>query len=283
MNGIVNFLKPSGMTSSDGVTIVKKALKNKKVGHLGTLDPMAVGVLPIAVGKCTRLFDLFLSKIKVYRAFFDFSFSTNTLDTDGEVTLRSDKKVTIEDIEKVLPEFIGESLQTPPNFSAKNVNGVRAYDLARKGIDVKIKSSQIEIYDIKCIKKYSDNAFVFDITCSAGTYIRAIARDLGEKLGCQSTMTALIRLNSGIFSINESVTKEELLENPTECLISPEKAVEFLPKIVENDEKRVFQIQNGVKLPTIKEDGFYSLYINGKFYGITKIINNKMENYIDLR
>lgn len=283
MNGIINFLKPSGMTSSDAVVIVKKALHTKKVGHLGTLDPMAVGVLPIAVGNSTKLFDLFLKKKKLYRAFFDFSFTTDTLDTDGVVTKRCEKKVTKEDIERILPDFIGKMQQMPPLYSAKNIDGKRAYDLARRGEKFQLKSSEVEIFDITLVRSYGENAFIFDIECSAGTFIRSIVRDMGEKLSSCGVMTALIRMKSGDFGINDAATREEVIENPEKYLISPENTLSFLDKIDFFDEKTIFQIRNGVKLDCEREDGYYTIYFSNEFYGLTKVYAGKMQNYLNLQ
>ncbi len=271
-SGVINFLKPVGMTSSDAVGIVKKAVGTKKVGHLGTLDPLASGVLPIAFGKATRLFDVFLKKRKTYIAFFDFSYKTDTLDNDGEVLERTDKVVTEEEIERVLPSFIGKISQLPPKYSAKNINGERAYDLARKGEDFYILPSVIEIFDIKLLRKECNN-FVFSIECSAGTYIRSIARDLGEKLGALGTMTALIRTKSGMFDISSAVTKEELLSAGTECAISAENALSDYPPIyLDGEDAR--KISNGVSINLDCEDGLYRLYLCEKFCGGIEIENN---------
>ena len=281
-SGIINFLKPVGMTSSDAVVIVKRTLKADKVGHLGTLDPLASGVLPIAYGKCTSLFDLFLNKEKQYRAFFDFSYSTDTFDNDGEITAKSDKIITREDILAVLPKFLGKIEQIPPKFSAKSIGGVRAYKLARKDEDFEIAPSTVEIYDITLVEQYSKCGFVFDITCSAGTYIRSIARDLGQELGACGTMTALIRLKSGQFEIENSITQEELQEKKQDAAVLAEDAVDFLEKMEISDKKRAYYLINGINYSTEKPDGKYRLYLMGQFYGIITVENNTTGKIVKL-
>lgn len=277
-SGVINFLKPVGMTSSDAVVIVRKATGTKKVGHLGTLDPLASGVLPIAFGKATRLFDLFLKKRKTYIAFFDFSYSTDTLDNDGEIVDRTDNVVTEEDIKKILPKFIGKIKQLPPKYSAKNIDGKRAYDLARQGKEFEVHPSDIEIYDMKLLRK-EDNNFVFSIECSAGTYIRSIVRDLGQELGTLGTMTALIRTQSGKFDINSAATKDELLQDVEKYVCSAEKALSDLP-CVYFDKEDAFKLKNGVKISTSEKDGLYRSYLDGAFDGVIEIADGTTQKRI---
>lgn len=268
-SGVINFLKPVGMTSSDAVGIVKKATGIKRVGHLGTLDPLASGVLPIAFGKATRLFDVFLKKKKTYIAFFDFSYTTDTLDNDGVVTERTDKIVNESDIERVLPQFIGKISQLPPKYSAKNIDGKRAYDLARSGKDFDLKASEIEIFDLKFLKKEGDS-FVFEIECSAGTYIRSIARDLGKALGACGTMTALIRTQSGRFTAENAVTKDELRDDVEACVITAEEALSEYESVYFDGEEAT-KLKNGVKIRTTEKDGTYRSYLDGRFDGLIEV------------
>ena len=271
-SGVINFLKPVGMTSSDAVGIVRKATGIKKVGHLGTLDPLASGVLPIAFGKATRLFDVFLQKKKTYIAMFDFSYSTDTLDNDGEITARCDKIVTKEDVEKVLPQFAGKIEQYPPKYSAKNVGGERAYDLARAGKQFELSPSVVEIYSLKLLRK-EENGFVFEIVCSAGTYIRSLARDIGESLGACGTMTALIRTESGKFSLRTAVTKDELSNGFEQYAVSAEEALSDYPMLcLKCDE--AFKVQNGVSVSVCVGNGLYRLYSDGVFVGAIEVENN---------
>ncbi len=273
MNGIINFLKPTGMTSSDAVMVVKGLAKTKKVGHLGTLDPEASGVLPIAINRCTKLFDLYLKKDKLYRAFFDFSLTTDTLDSDGKVVERATKVVSVDSLKSVLKTQIGKLEQIPPQFSAKVVNGKRAYDLARRGQFVELKPSNVEVYNIEFVRTYKENGFVLDIACSSGTYIRSIVRDLATELDTVGFMPALIRLQSGNFKIEDAVSVEELRENFSKFLIKPEQALDFLPKIDIEDIDIYSKILNGVKVE-FETDGLFRCFYKENFVGVLEVSQN---------
>lgn len=271
INGIINILKPTGMTSSDAVARTRGVIGEKRVGHLGTLDPLACGVLPIAVGKATRLFDVFLSKDKKYRAFFDFSFDTDTLDSDGIIQNRSNRVVSESEILDALKSQIGQIEQIPPQYSAKCVDGKRAYQLARENIQVELKSSTVNIYDIKIIDKYSSNGYVFDIHCGSGTYIRSIVRDVAETLGVFGYMSGLIRLSSGKFQISDSVTFDEFDVLRKNAIIPPETALDFLDEIRLCDEESIKKLTNGIAQKVIKSDGDYRLYFADVFCGIGNV------------
>ena len=192
MIGFVNVNKPSGISSSKVVSICKKIFNTKKIGHMGTLDPLAEGVLPIAIGKATRMFDYFLDKHKEYVAEFTFGMTTDTLDAEGNIIEKCDYIPTKEKIIEILPSLIGVIDQIPPQYSAKKVNGRCAYDLARAGQIVDLKPKRIEIYDIKLLE-VKDNKFTFLIECSGGTYIRSIARDIATLVNSKAYMSKLIR------------------------------------------------------------------------------------------
>ncbi|HEY8423963.1 MAG TPA: tRNA pseudouridine(55) synthase TruB, partial [Clostridia bacterium] len=188
MTGFVNFLKPPKMTSAQAVALIKKLSGGQKCGHMGTLDPFACGVLPIALGKAAKLFDYFVQKEKVYRAVFKFGVQTDTYDLDGNIIKTDNKKITLEQINRILPDFVGTISQLPPGYSAKRINGKRAYELARSGQDVNLKPVEVKIYKISA-QELADNEFIFDITCSGGTYIRSICRDIAQKLDTCAVMT----------------------------------------------------------------------------------------------
>ena len=192
MNGFINVIKPVGATASDVVVKLKFLLQEKKIGHLGTLDPGASGVLPIAVGQATRLFDFLTDKVKYYRAFFTFGKTTDTLDAYGVLTESSDVIPDENAIKGVLTGFVGEFDQIPPVYSAKSVGGVRSYKLARSGAEVELKPKRVSIYEIRLISQKSDDTFVVDIKCSAGTYIRSLARDIAQACGTVGYMGDLI-------------------------------------------------------------------------------------------
>lgn len=212
-SGFVNVIKPTGMTSSDVVCKVKKILGTKKIGHFGTLDPAAAGVLPLGVGKGTKFFDYFLTKDKEYIAQVEFGVMTDSLDSFGEVVEKQDVFVSKEQIESILPKFIGKIEQIPPKYSAIKINGEKACDLARKGVDFEIKSRNIEVYSIEILKNISKNRFLFKVHCSAGTYIRTLFSDIANSLGTVSTTPVIIRTKSGRFGIDNAVTLDELENN----------------------------------------------------------------------
>ena len=213
MNGIVNLYKPSNMSSNTACRKVGKILGEKKVGHLGTLDPLAEGVLPVTLGKCTKLFDYYLQKDKAYIADFTFGEETDTLDAEGEIIDKCNLIPKADEIENVLPYFIGEQEQVPPRYSAKKLGGVRAYDLARNNKDFELKPKLIHIYNIKLLKQINNTTFRFLIECSSGTYIRSIARDLAYKVNSLAYMSYLQRTKCGDFCIENSVNFNDITEN----------------------------------------------------------------------
>lgn len=240
-SGIINVLKPAGLTSNAVISKIKKLLKPNKIGHLGTLDPSGTGVLPVCINKATKLFDFYLKKDKHYKAVFVFGKTTDTLDSDGIVINTDNKVITLTDIQNVLNNFIGKQNQMPPKYSAKKINGQAAYDLARKNIDFDLKPKEIEIYSIKVVSQLAQNQFLFDIKCSSGTYVRSIARDIAEALNTFAYMGAIIRVSSGNFNIDSAIR----LSNITEQSITEIKNIL-------KDRQNVFV-----------EDAFYDKIING--------------------
>lgn len=258
VKGFINVFKPLNMTSSDVVVKVRGMLRRatgekQKVGHLGTLDPLAVGVLPIAVGNATRLFDYMQDKKKTYIATFRFGATTDTLDRGGKIIETCDRKVGECEVTEILPNLIGEISQIPPQYSAKNVNGKKAYVIAREGGIADLKPKKVNIYSIKllgalgenirllqaaftdnavtpmqsdltadasCVDcALSDNEFAFEIVCGSGTYIRAIARDMAKMLNTVGYMTSLCRTQTGDFTIDSAVTLDELQSAPLDYIL----------------------------------------------------------------
>ena len=282
MNGFLNVYKPSGMSSAYALNLIKKRFKGEKMGHMGTLDPLASGVLPVAFGKSTRLFDYLLDKDKVYKAEFTFGYETDTLDRGGVVIKDNEKLPTESDIVSVLPSLIGEVMQMPPIYSAKNVNGMRSYELARLGVEVELKPKKVTITSIDFIEKSGENSYVFLIKCKGGTYIRSICRDLAYALNTYGTMTALERLQSGIFVKENAYSIEDITDNFDEekMLIKPDSVLS-LEKILLN-EKRTDDIINGRLFTLDLPDGFYSVYGDCGFIGVGKITDKilKIKAYI---
>lgn len=274
MNGFINVLKPSGITSSDVVVKIRKFLRfkfgqNIKVGHLGTLDPLGAGVLPIAIGNATKLFDYLINKTKIYRAKFVFGIATDTLDSAGQIIDTCDNNISYDMVSNVIPRFIGKIDQMPPNYSSKNVNGIRAYQLARKGIEFELKPKAVEIFDIKLLEA-KDNEYVFDIACGGGTYIRSLCRDIASSLNTCGYMASIIRLSSGDFDINNAYTISEIEEDFNEAFCCLSEYGKKLP-CYNADISYKKQISNGVRLKlNHAPKGIFSLSISNTPYGIAK-------------
>ncbi len=228
--GVINIYKERGYTSHDVVNIVRKALGRIKTGHTGTLDPYAEGVLPICVGKATKLADYISADIKEYKTELTLGITTDTEDITGSVLEEKSVDVTNEDIISAILSFKGEYSQIPPMYSAIKINGKKLYELAREGKQAERRARDITIYDIRDIKPLGGGRYEFYVLCSKGTYIRSLCRDIGEKLGCGGCMSALTRTRSGSFIIEDSIRLDELKrllsENRlSDVLIPPEKVL----------------------------------------------------------
>ena len=248
MNGVLNIFKPKGMSSFDAVRVVKKVAGTGKVGHTGTLDPEATGVLPICIGKATKIIDYIMNSEKVYEVTLKLGIRTTTYDLEGEILEERDyEHLTDVEILQAVNSFIGEYSQIPPMYSALKQNGVRLYELARKGIEVEREGRLITIYNIEDIK--INNPYVsMKVSCSKGTYIRSLCYDIGEKLGVFATMTELNRAKTSVFSQEESININDLTkENINQYILSMEKALEKYDKIIVHG-KYVNLLINGVRV-----------------------------------
>ena len=281
MNGFYNVIKPIGMSSSDLVIkirgILRKTLGVKvKVGHLGTLDPLATGVLGVAVGSATKLFDWFLSKRKVYVASCVLGKETDTLDGAGKVIREAPVgKVDDRDIQKVLESFLGEISQIPPQYSAKMVEGERAYRLAVKGKSVELKACNVTIHAIRLLSRKSNEEFSFLVECSRGTYIRSLCRDVGIALGYPAYMSALDRTQNGTMKIEDAVTFDNVQEDISNGFVSLESFGKKLERADFSEDLRV-KIVNGVKQKVGLEDGLVSVYVGSAFYGIGQVTDGEL-------
>jgi tRNA pseudouridine55 synthase len=209
MNGVVVIDKRSGPTSRDVVEEVRRALRIRKAGHTGTLDPLATGVLPVCLGEATKLVQFLALDSKEYRATLLLGVRTDTLDTEGNVIDRQEPRVTREQVEAALGSLIGKREQVPPRYSAVKVRGKALYDWTRRGIDVEAPSREVEVYDIR-IEEIRLPEVTFAVSCSKGTYIRSLCAEAGEMLGCGGCMSALRRTRSGNFRVEEAVALEGL-------------------------------------------------------------------------
>jgi len=241
MEGFINFLKPPGMTSHDAVGLVRRVLHEKHVGHAGTLDPGAAGVLPIAVGKAARLIEYLDNVSKSYRAEMLLGVETDSGDDTGKVTERAEhfEMPDIKQVERVLKDFTGNIIQVPPAHSAIKINGRRACDLIRQGIKVDIPSRQVEIHSLRLLEKDDEKkTLLFDVDCSKGTYIRSLCQDMGQALGIPSTMSFLVRTAVGKFHLSETVSVEELQELGEKALLSPEEYIGHIRRYNLNPKRR---------------------------------------------
>lgn len=273
MNGFVNLIKPCGATASDMVVCLKHIYSVKKVGHMGTLDPGAVGVLPVAVGKATCLFDYLTDKRKVYRAWFTFGKTTDTLDSYGKVTETSDVP-DFNDVKLAVKNFVGQIQQIPPLYSAVNINGRRAYDLARRGQPVQLKSRTVNVYSIDIVRTEGNDTFVFDIECGGGTYIRSLCRDIASSLGCVAYMSALIRMSSSPFDISSAVTIDEVRVDPLKYLLPLDVALTGVDDYV-FDSTLYKKLCDGFR-PECSFDGYKKIYCNGVLFGLGRCSDGRL-------
>ncbi|MFI3238858.1 MAG: tRNA pseudouridine(55) synthase TruB [Lachnospiraceae bacterium] len=282
MNGILNIYKEAGYTSFDVVAKLRGILKIKKIGHTGTLDPDAVGVLPVCVGNATKLVELLTDHDKEYIAKLRLGVATDTQDMSGKILHEADVTCTLEEVESAIESFVGGYAQIPPMYSALKVNGRKLYELAREGIEVERKARDIVIEEIEILSMELP-IVTMRVVCSKGTYIRTLCHDIGEKLGCYGAMQHLTRSRVDCFRIEDALTLSEveayrdsgeLLEH----MISPESVFMHLEKLVVPDRFAKF-LDNGntimntmFETPHEFEDGTeVRMYVaSGKFYGVFK-------------
>ncbi len=292
MNGIINVLKPPHMTSHDVVSFMRKTLRLKKIGHTGTLDPMAAGVLPICIGKATRISQYLLNDTKRYRCEMTLGYNTDTQDKWGKIIKVGKVDCTESDIVEIFNSFKGEILQTPPMYSALKYGGKKLYELARKGKTIKREPRKIWIYDLKILSIHN-NYILFDILCSKGTYVRTLCEDIGNTLNCGAHMSFLLRTKSGNFTIDQAVTLETIQNTLLEdiqknYLFSIDYPLQDMPKvnIKKSFEKRVLN-GNRIHLSAIENsvplipDSVVKIYTGTKFIALGKIKVN-YETYIDI-
>ena len=281
MTGILNVYKPKGMTSHDVVSFVRRQLKMKRIGHTGTLDPLATGVLPVLVGNATKLSDLIMADEKKYKARVTLGITTDTDDSTGEIIERKDVSVTEEKLKETVKKFVGEIAQIPPMYSAIKVDGQKLYRLARQGIEIERKPRYITIYSID-ISNFDGISFDMDVHCSKGTYIRALCRDIGEALDTGAVMSELERTMSGVFT-KENAYSFEQIENAVksgeiENLLMPADSVldDFLRIDVNSEYSQ--KIKNGIRLrpgqlgiKKYTEDEIFKIYEDNNLLCLLKV------------
>ena len=282
ISGVIPVDKPAGFTSFDVIAKCRGILKERRIGHSGTLDPMATGVLPLFIGRATRAVDILPDTDKSYRAEFKLGLSTDTQDSTGSVLLRSEKRAERSEIEAALAGFTGEISQIPPMYSAVKINGRRLYDLARSGKTVEREPRKIEVYRL-ALKDFDEEnqSGVLEIDCSKGTYIRTLINDIGEQLGTLGIMTALRRTRSQGFSISQCVTLSQLESGAEKYLIPVESCFEVYPRL-DHDPKRERLYINGVTLKAPLPDGLARVFGSG-FIGIAKVSGGEVRPYKSFR
>ena len=278
-SGVLIIDKPEGITSHDVVAKVRKALHTKKVGHTGTLDPLATGVLVVCVEKATKLVQYLTCENKTYEVQMKLGIKSDTGDITGNVIETDDNiseklnALNLEKIHEILNTFLGAQKQVPPMYSAIKVNGKKLYEYAREGVEIEREERDIEIHSIENVS-FENDILKYTVSCSKGTYVRSLCEDIAKKLGTCGTMTALRRTVTGEFEIKDSIQIEEISE---EKIISMEKL--FDKKIdVSNNMKKLI---NGEEIKVDLEDGLYNLY-SDEYVGIGKVTSKKLKREIIL-
>ena len=277
MNGIVIVDKPQGWTSQDVTARLRRVFNTRRIGHGGTLDPMATGVLPVFVGRATRSVEFFEHAEKVYETVLKPGLTTDTEDITGTVLTQKEVQVTSDMVEAVLPQFRGEILQVPPMYSALKVNGQKLYDLARKGVEVERKPRPITIHELTLLGMDAEGIRL-RVHCSKGTYIRTLCKDIGDALGCGGCMAALRRVKAGEYTAAEAVPLQELLETT-----EPEKYLRGVDTMFRDREavtltpKQEQRCRNGNSFSVSLADGTYRAYAaNGEFLALSKVESGVM-------
>jgi tRNA pseudouridine55 synthase len=286
ISGVLILNKPAGMTSHDCVNRIRRLYGTKQVGHTGTLDPGATGVLPILIGRAVKASDLLTAENKTYRAGLRLGITTDTEDTSGEILSQTLEIPSKAEVEAVISDFIGDIMQTPPMYSALKVNGRKLVDLARSGITIDREPRPIKIYSLKAEATQDPAEYVLTVCCSKGTYIRTLCADIGARLGCGGAMNSLVRLASGGFELSDSVTigeleamsqiEREALLKPVETLfmdlasVMPEPFFEKLSR----DGNEIYQKKIGTDFPIGTRVRLYSAQQNGRpkeFYALGEV------------
>ena len=281
MNGIIIIDKPQEWTSNDVVSRLRRVFNTRRIGHGGTLDPMATGVLPVFVGRATRGVEFFEHAEKVYETTIRFGLTTDTEDITGKTLTETEVSLTEEDLQKVLPRFRGEILQVPPMYSAIKVNGQKLYDLARKGREVERQPRPITIHELQLLE-FTGNEARLRVRCSKGTYIRTLCKDIGEALGCGGCMAALRRVQAGEYTLDGSIPLRQLLDiseagGEVEHLLRPVDTMFASHEKLRLNEKQARLVKNGNAFASDCPDGTYRVYApDGEFLALCRAEDGKV-------
>ena len=277
MNGIVIVDKPQGWTSQDVTARLRRVFNTRRIGHGGTLDPMATGVLPVFVGRGTRAVEFFEHAEKIYETVLKPGITTDTEDITGTVLTQQEASLTKEQVEAVLPRFRGEILQVPPMYSALKVNGKKLYDLARKGVEVERQPRPITVHELTLLGMDSEGIRL-RVHCSKGTYIRTLCKDIGEVLGCGGCMASLRRVQAGEYTAGDAVPLETLLEteNPEQYLKPVDSMFANFPALTLTP-KQEQRVRNGNAFSCNLEAGTYRVYSqSGEFLALSQVNSGVM-------
>ena len=285
MNGFLCVLKPPGMTSSDVVVRVRRRLpRGTKVGHAGTLDPEAAGVLPLMIGKASRLFDYLVEKEKIYIAQLKPGYATDTQDAHGKIIAGSGEAADLELLQDALPQFIGEIMQVPPMFSALKRDGQKLCDLARQGVEIEVQPRPTQVHAIDVMHALDDGSYMLRVRCGKGTYIRTLCHDIGRAMGTQAHMGLLLRTKTGMFSLDDAHTIEEIerAEDISAMLVEMDRPLGHVPRVDVAPWAERF-VRNGNALTQkelrgdIPQDRPVRLYLNDRFAGIGRMRDGQMK------
>ena len=285
MNGFLCVLKPPGMTSSDVVVRVRRRLpKGTKVGHAGTLDPEASGVLPLMVGKASRLFDYLVEKEKTYIAQLKPGYATDTQDAHGQIVSGNGEGATLEQLENVLPQFIGDIMQIPPMFSALKRDGQKLCDLARQGVEIALEPRPTQVHAIDVLHSLDDGSFMLRVRCGKGTYIRTLCHDIGAAMGTGAHMGLLLRVQTGMFTLEDAHTIEEIesCEDLSALLVAMDRPLGHIPRVDVAPWAERF-VRNGNVLEKkelrgeVPEGVPVRLYLGDRFAGMGRMTDGKMK------
>ena len=278
-NGILVIDKPADWTSHDVVAKLRGILHVKRIGHAGTLDPMATGVLPVFVGRATRAAEFAAEREKEYIAGLRLGTVTDTQDVTGSVLETRPVSVSREDLELVLDRFRGDILQIPPMFSAVKKNGKKLYELARRGEEVERAPRPITIHALELMEQVTDTDYVLRVLCSKGTYVRTLCHDIGQALGCGGTLYSLRRTKAAGFELGQSVTLEQVAgaEDPSALLLPVESYFDRYPPLLLTDPAFEQRVRNGATLDMGGADGVYRIYgPDGAFLAISRLENGRL-------
>lgn len=278
MDGIFNVLKPPGMTSHDVIGFLRRALQTKKIGHGGTLDPDAAGVLPVFAGTATKLLEFAVEGRKQYIAEFTLGQQMDTGDDSGRVIKELPvPQLTQAVLDALLARFTGPQLQLPPMYSALKINGQKLYELARRGVEVERQQRPIEIYKLELLH-FTPASFTVAVECSKGTYIRVLGEDMAAALGTCGTMSFLLRTQVGAYTLNQSHTLQEIAADPEGCAAAPVTAVAHLPRLPLSD-RQAARITNGVRttMAGVTEGQYVLLGPAEEFLGIGRCLDGRVQ------